>query len=186
MSTSTQARPTPLPTADPTTDHTLATDIGLLGLRIGFGVLFVVHGAQKLFGWFDGPGWQTTADGFDMMGYNPGAVFGTLAGLTELAGGLALILGLLTPLTAAVVLGTMVNAINTTWSAGLMGSAGSPGYEMALVYAIAFTAIAFTGPGRFSLDHGRPWARQGVQWGIAAVALAVGTGGLTLLLKWML
>ncbi|NNH74583.1 DoxX family protein [Nocardia uniformis] len=154
-----------------------ATDIGLLILRIGFGGLFAVHGAQKLFGWFNGYGLEATQGMFDGMGYNPGKLFGTLAGLSELGGGLLLLLGLFTPLAAAIVLGTTINIVNVTWSAGFAV------WEMGVLFALAAAAIAFTGPGRYSLDAGRPWARQGVLWGLAAVALAVVTGVLTLILK---
>ncbi|MFE3546983.1 DoxX family protein [Nocardia sp. NPDC059177] len=177
--TDTATRTTP-DTTTPTTDTILSTDIGLLVLRVGFGGLFAAHGAQKLFGWWGGQGWRANADGFTAMGYNPGEVFGTLAGLTEFAGGLALLLGVLTPLASAVVLGTMVNAINLTFDGGLLTGKG---YETALLFAIPAVTLAFTGPGRFSLDHGRPWARQGLVWGGAAVALGIGTGLLTLLLK---
>ncbi|GAB4583561.1 DoxX family protein [Nocardia sp. IFM 10818] len=163
-----------------------ASDIGLLVLRVGFGGLLTVHGAQKLFGWFGGYGLSATQAGFEQMGYNPGKLFGTLAGLTELGGGLLLLLGLFTPLAAAIALGTMLNAVNATWSNGLSGSAEGPGYETALLFAIATAALAFTGPGRFSLDSGRPWARHGVVWGGAAVVIAVLAAVGTLILKWAL
>ncbi|RDI62965.1 DoxX family protein [Nocardia pseudobrasiliensis] len=156
----------------------LSLDIGLLALRVFFGGLLAVHGSQKLFGWFDGDGWQRTTAGFEKMGYNPGKLFGTLAGLCEFTGGALLLLGLLTPLGAAIALGTMINAMNVTWHGGLKG------YEHALLFAVAAAALGFTGPGRFSLDHGRPWARRGVAWGIGAVALAVIAALLTLAAKW--
>lgn len=154
-----------------------ATDIGLLILRVGFGGLMAVHGTQKLFGWFNGYGWDATTASFDAMGYNPGKFFGTLAGLSELGGGLLLLLGLFTPLAAAIVLGTTVNIVNATWSGGFAM------WEMGVLFAIFAAAVAFTGPGRFSLDAGRPWARQGVVWGVASIALAVVAGVLTLILK---
>ncbi|QIS01980.1 DoxX family membrane protein [Nocardia brasiliensis] len=169
-------------TTDPQVDN-ISADIGLLVIRVVFGLLMAVHGSQKLFGWFKGPGWQANADGFELSGYNPGKVFGTLAGLTELGGGLMLAVGLLTPLAGAIILGTMINAINTLWSFGLFGN---DTYEMPLLYAAIGAAIAFTGPGRFSLDHGRPWQRHGVVWGAGAVALAVVAAVLTLILKWVL
>ncbi|MFR9751754.1 DoxX family protein [Nocardia sp. 004] len=159
----------------------VAADIGLLIVRVVFGGLLAAHGAQKLFGWWDGPGWQENADGFEQMGYNPGEVFGTLAGLTELGGGLLLLLGLLTPLAGAIVLGTMINAINAIWSGGLLG-----GYEMGLMFAVVGAAFPFIGPGRFALDAGRPWGRHGFVWGMGALLLAVVTGVLTLALKWTL
>ncbi|MGX1809592.1 DoxX family protein [Nocardia sp. NPDC055321] len=157
-----------------------ASDVGLLVLRAGFGGLLAVHGAQKLFGWFNGYGLTATQESFDAMGYNPGALFGTLAGVTELVGGLLLLLGLATPLAAAIALGTMVNALHATWGDGLAV------YEMALLFTIAITTLAFTGPGRYSLDAGRPWQRQGLVWGLGAVVLALAAGVGTLILKWAL
>ncbi|WP_024802522.1 DoxX family protein [Nocardia sp. BMG51109] len=180
----------------PTTDSTAldrrpggdvtGVDIGLLLFRLFFGGLLFAHGAQKLFGWFNGPGMDATNASFDQMGYNPGKFFGTLAGLSELVGGGLLFLGLLTPLAGAIVLGTMLNAINATWHSGLFGGMQGPGYEMALLFGVVGAAIAFTGPGRISLDAGRPWQRQGLVWGAAAVVLAVVAGVVTLILKWSL
>ncbi|MEV0064722.1 DoxX family protein [Nocardia sp. NPDC050718] len=181
--TDTATRTTPA-TSPSTTDEVTAAGIGLLVLRVGFGGLMAAYGAQKLFGWFNGMGWQTTTDSFEAMGYNPGVLFGTLAGLSELVGGLLLVFGLFTPLAAAIVLGTMINAINVLWAGGLFPADPSvTGYSTPLVYAIAAAGLAFTGPGRFSLDAGRPWARQGVVWGGAAVAVAVVAAVLTLILK---
>ncbi|MBF6168116.1 DoxX family membrane protein [Streptomyces gardneri] len=159
----------------------IATDIGLLILRVVFGGLLAAHGAQKLFGWWGGPGLQANADSFEQMGYNPGKLFGTLAGLTELGGGLLLLLGLLTPLAGVIVVGTMINAINVTWSGGLLG-----GWEMGLLFAVVGAALPFTGPGKFSLDAGRPWGRHGFVWGVGALIVAVVAGVLTLILKWVL
>ncbi|WP_433624088.1 DoxX family protein [Nocardia sp. CA-120079] len=160
-----------------------AAHIGLLVLRVVFGGLLAAHGSQKLFGWFSGPGWRGNAATFDSMGYNPGKLFGTLAGLSEFTGGILLLLGLLTPLASAIVLGTMINAINATWGGGLMTGKG---YEMPLLFATAGAVVAFTGPGKFSLDHGRPWQRQGLVWGVAAIVLAVIAAVVTLILKWTL
>ncbi|QBS43266.1 DoxX family protein [Nocardia sp. CS682] len=161
----------------------VAADIGLLIIRVAFGGLMAVHGAQKLFGWFKGPGSEANAAGFDSMGYNPGKVFGNLAGLCELGGGLLLALGLLTPLAAAIVLGTMINAINALWSLGLFGENT---YEMPLLFAVVAAGFAFTGPGKFSLDHGRPWAQRGFVVGAAAIVLAVIAAVITLILKWVI
>ncbi|NUS44804.1 MAG: DoxX family membrane protein [Mycobacteriaceae bacterium] len=163
-----------------------ALDIGLLAVRAVFGGLLAIHGSQKLFGWFDGWGWDATTASFEEMGYNPGKLFGTLAGLTELGGGLLLLLGLATPLAAAAVIGTMINAMNATWSGGVLAGTEhghAPGAEFAFLFAVAAAAIAFTGPGRYSLDHGRPWQRHGIAWGSAAIALAAIAGVITLILK---
>jgi putative oxidoreductase len=156
----------------------VGTDIGLLVLRVFFGGLMFVHGSQKLFGWFNGAGWTSTAAAFEKMGYRPGKVFGTLAGVCEFTGGALLFLGLLVPLGAAIAIGTMINAMNVTWHHGLMG------YESALLFAVAAAVLACTGPGRISLDHGRWWERHGVPWGVGAIALAVVAAMITLVFKW--
>ncbi|KAF0835811.1 DoxX family protein [Nocardia caishijiensis] len=172
------------PSKTDTADEATATSIGLLVLRIGFGGLMAAYGTQKLFGWFNGMGWRTTADSFTAMGYNPGELFGTLAGVTELVGGLLLVFGLFTPLAGAIVLGTMINAINVMWAGGLFPTDPAvPGFTTPLLFALVAGALAFTGPGRFSLDAGRPWARHGVVWGAAAVGIAVAAAVLTLILK---
>ncbi|MFI5776225.1 DoxX family protein [Nocardia sp. NPDC051570] len=177
MTTTTTAA-TSVRTDTPAAADTRGLDLGLLILRVSFGLLLAVHGTQKLFGWFGGYGWSATAAAFDGMGYNPGKFFGTLAGLAEITGGLLLALGLLTPLAAAIALGTMINAVVAMWSKGF-----SAGWEFPLLYTLAPLALAFTGPGRYSLDHARPWQRQGLIWGAAAVALAVIAAIITLIAK---
>ncbi|MFD3511184.1 DoxX family protein [Nocardia sp. NPDC058666] len=179
--TDTATRVTATATTD---DQATATGIGLLVLRIGFGGLMAAYGTQKLFGWFNGPGWRANADGFTAMGYNPGELFGTLAGLSELVGGLLLVFGLFTPLAAAIVLGTMINAINALWSGGLFPADPSVmGFSTPLLFALVAVTVAFTGAGRFSLDAGRPWERGGLKWGVGAVVLAVVAGVVTLIFK---
>ncbi len=151
----------------PTLDgRSAATDVGLLVLRLIFGGMMFGHGCQKLFGWFGGDGWEKTTRLFAAMGYHPGAIFGPLAGLCQFTGGALLFLGLLTPLGAAITLGTMINAMNVTLHHGLMAAEGG------LLFAAAAAALAFTGPGRYSLDFGRPWERRGIAWGVGAVVLA--------------
>ncbi|GGL03022.1 DoxX family protein [Nocardia jinanensis] len=155
-----------------------ATDIGLLILRLAFGLLFAAHGTQKLFGWFGGEGLEANNAGFEKMGFEPGSLFGTAAGLSELVGGLLLAFGAFTPLGAAIVLGTAIVIVDTGFGKGLLG-----GYEMGLLFAVAASAIAFTGPGRLSLDSDRPWARTGLAWGVISVALAVVAAVTTLIFK---
>ncbi|MEU4312799.1 DoxX family protein [Nocardia sp. NPDC024068] len=171
---------TTLDRADNTTipDRTTSTDIGLLILRVTFGLLFAAHGAQKLFGWFGGDGLAANNAGFEKMGFHPGSVFGTLAGLSELVGGLLLAFGAFTPLAAAVVLGTAIVIVHTGFGKGLLG-----GYELGLLFAVVAAAVAFTGPGRLSVDSGRPWARTGPAWGAISVALAVAAAVVTLIFK---
>ena len=73
-------------------------DLGLLALHVFVGVLFMGHGAQKLFGLFGGHGIDSTAGFIESLGLQPGRVHATLGGSAEFFGGLLLALGLLVPL----------------------------------------------------------------------------------------
>jgi putative oxidoreductase len=125
--------------------------IGLLIIRLVIGLLFVGHGAQKLFGWFGGYGIKGTGGWFESIGIKPGATMALLAGLTELIGGLLFTLGLLTPLAGIMIAGTMVMAIvkvhgpNGLW-------ATENGYEYNLILIAVTIGVALTGPGQYALD----------------------------------
>src|SRR5205809_7809768 len=84
--------------------------LGLLILRVVMGGLFVGHGTQRLFGWFGGYGPEGAGGGFEDLGYTPGRTMAIVAGACEAGAGAMLILGLLTPLAAAIVIGVMINA----------------------------------------------------------------------------
>jgi len=146
-------------------------DTGLLLLRLAVGLLLSGHGSQKLFGRFGGHGLAGTGGFFHSVGFRPGRRMAFAAGLTELGGGLLLALGLLTPLAAAAVIGTMAVAASVHVSKGLWGQNG--GYELPLVYAVAAATLAFTGPGAASFDN-----LLGLEdWsGVAAGILAVAAG----------
>ena len=88
-------------------------DLALFALRIVAGLLMAGHGAQKLFGSFGGHGIAGTGQFFESLGLRPGQRHARLAGLSEFGGGLLLVLGLLTPLGAAAVIGVMTVAILT-------------------------------------------------------------------------
>ena len=55
-------------------------DSRLLGLRLTLGGYLATHGAQKLFGSFDGPGLDKTGAGFEQLGLKPGKAFAALGG----------------------------------------------------------------------------------------------------------
>lgn len=158
-----------------------ATDAGLLVLRIAIGLTMAVHGAQKLFGWFDGPGLDGTGQFFTSVGYPSGDAMAVVAGLTETFGGLALAVGLLTPLAGAAVLGTMLNALAVKWGDGFFAPTGVE-YELLLVAGAA--ALTLTGPGRYAADYFVPVLRQHrITHGVGAVLLAAVTAGVILLLR---
>lgn len=126
--------------------HTTFADVALLALRVVAGLAFMVHGWTKIrnpFGWM-GP-----------EGFAPG-VFQALAAVSEFGGGLAWILGLLTPLAALGIGSTMVVAF--TYHAFVRGdpfvsATGGPAYELASVYFCTALLLIALGPGRFSLDR---------------------------------
>jgi putative oxidoreductase len=126
-------------------------DLGLLIIRLVIGVLFIGHGAQKLFGWFGGYGLKGTGGWFESIGIKPGVIMALFAGLAELLGGLLFALGLLTPLAGILIAGTMVMAIvkvhapNGLW-------ATSNGYEYNLTLLAVAIGIALIGPGQYALD----------------------------------
>lgn len=117
-------------------------------LRIGAGLLFMQHGAQKLLGWLGGFGGQpgATAELFSMMG---------LAGTLELFGGLLIALGLLTRPVALLVAVEMV-AAHFMAHQPRGGFPMQNGGELALLYALVFAFLFANGSGPASLD--RWWA----------------------------
>jgi putative oxidoreductase len=124
---------------------------GLLAARLVLGPLMAAHGAQKLFGWFGGPGLRASAGMMEHLSFRPGLPFALAAGATELAAGVLMALGLLGPVGPALTVSVMlVAAVSAHLRNGLWAQNG--GYEMALVYGAVAFALALTGPGAFSAD----------------------------------
>jgi putative oxidoreductase len=128
-------------------EHSTFGDVALLLLRVVVGTAFMFHGYGKItnpFGW---------------MGPDPfaPAPFVALAALSEFGGGLAWIVGLLTPLAALGIGSTMAVAF---WFHAFQSgdpfvatALGQASFELALVFlAVAILLIA-VGPGRISLDR---------------------------------
>src|SRR6266436_3372657 len=150
-------------------------NLGLLLIRVIFGLTMVAHGSQKLFGWFGGYGLAGTGGFFEQLGYRPGKTFAALAGLAEFGGGLLIALGLLGPVGAALTISVMiVAAVTVHLGKGFFASGG--GIELTLLYAAAAVVLALTGPGLFSLD-----AALGLEWlsapAVAGGAIALGVIG---------
>ena len=143
--------------------------IGRLLLRLVVGGLFVGHGTQKLFGWFQGHGLDATAQGFEQLGLRPGRRNAISAGAAEAGGGALLAIGLATPLASAVLIATMLTAIHRVHAKnGPWVTNG--GYEYNLVLIAAALALAEVGPGELSLDALRGRERSGSRWALAALA----------------
>jgi putative oxidoreductase len=154
-------------------------DLALLILRLVVGVLFVGHGAQKLFGSFGGHGLEGTGGFFEHLGLKPGKVHAFNAGAAEFFGGALLALGLLTPIAAVLLIGTMTVAI-----AAVHGPKGpwvsDGGYEYNAVLIAVAAALSGVGPGAWSLDNlfGIDWT--GTDWVVGALVVGI-LGGLVTL-----
>lgn len=154
-------------------------ELGLLLLRVVLGATIAAHGAQKLFGWFGGYGIEGVGGFLGSMGFRPARTQAALAGLSELGGGLLLVLGLLTPLGAAAVAGVMLVAIATVHlPKGFFNDAG--GYEFNLLILAAAITLAITGPGELSLDNAFGFDLAGPAWGAAALVAALASAGVIL------
>jgi putative oxidoreductase len=143
--------------------------LGLVVLRTILGALFIGHGTQKLFGWFEGEGLRDTGDSFDAIGLRPGQPQATTAGVSETVGGALIATGFLTPLGCALITGVMTQAIRTVHAdKGPWFTNG--GWEYNAVLIAAVFAITEQGPGDWSLDHALHTERAGPLWAIAAVS----------------
>ena len=131
----------------------LSTDAGLapLALRLPVGIIFIAHGAQKLFGWFGGYGLEGTGQWLGSIGLAPGYLMALLAGGAEFFGGLALVLGLLVrPAAAALAFAMLVAIFSVHIDKGLFMA--SNGYEFALTMFAASLSLLLSGAGRASAD----------------------------------
>ncbi len=156
------------------TDLPFAVDAGLLLLRVLVGITFSLHGFQKLFGWFGGGGLTGTAGWFRSLGFGDGRVAAVMAGGSEVSGGLGLALGLLTPVAAAAMIGTMTTAAFVNNASGGFWSVRK-GWELNGYLVVVAWALATTGPGGLSLDAVLGLHLSGVVPG--AMALVIGVGG---------
>lgn len=159
------------PRSAPTTRRPVTTDLALLILRLGTGLILATQGYTKLFG---GEGREAPAflgrvlgknfreampnggparfaAALERMGIPFPRLSARLAGISETFAGLALAAGLLTRLAAPLVLISMGVAIfRVHW---VNGAHGSTGYGFAASIFSGALALLIAGPGRFSLDR---------------------------------
>lgn len=146
-------------------------DVVLLIVRIGAGILFARHGAQKLFGWFGGQGVSGTAAVFESLRLWPGRHQVIAAGVSEVTAGTLLALGLITPLATMLVVSTMTAAFITV-------NARKPwdnDSDLNVLYVLVAFAVTGIGAGAISVDDALGVEVAGIGW--AAAAAAVGAVG---------
>lgn len=123
-----------------------------LALRVPAGIIFMAHGAQKLFGSFGGYGLEGTGQWMASIGLEPGFLMALGAGSAEFFGGLAILLGVLTRPASAVLAFTMIVAILAVHiNNGLFIS--NNGYEFGLALLAISIALLIRGGGILSFDR---------------------------------
>jgi putative oxidoreductase len=151
-------------------------DTGLLLIRLSLGVTLLMHGWNH---WLGGGKIPGTAGWFESLGLRPGLMQAWASVITELAAGAGLIVGLLTPLACAAVVGTMAVAFVVAHRPNGF-FVFKDGYEYVLMIAVFSVALAIIGPGYLSLDHALDIEITGLP-GLLISALA-GLGGTAALL----
>ena len=155
-----------------------AVDLALLVLRCGVGAVMLAHGINHIIG---GGKIAGVAKWFASLGMRQPVLQAWLASLTEVGAGALLVLGLLTPLAAAGVVGTMAVAwiINHRGNGFFIFRPGE-GWEYVMTLLLCGVAIGTIGPGRWSLDHAIGVDDDLI--GVPGLLLAAGAGGLGALL----
>jgi putative oxidoreductase len=139
-------------------------DVSALVMRLTLGVVFFPHGAQKVLGWWGGPGASATIQGLAKMGLPP--VVTVLLMIAELGGSLLLILGFLTRLAALGIACVMTAAIFMVHSKmgffmNWAGTQKGEGFEYHLLALGLAIALLIKGGGAFSVDRALAGADAG-------------------------
>ena len=119
--------------------------LGLLLVRLVFGGALVLHGLGKI---------QNPFHWMDRMPAPAPGIFQGLAALSEFGGGLALIVGLLTPLACLGIISTMVVAFAKVHlpAGNPFVANGGASFETVAFFAVVALALLVSGPGALSLD----------------------------------
>jgi putative oxidoreductase len=164
-------------------DTTAAADLGLLLLRSVLGVVMVAHGANHVWGGGRIPG---TARWFESLGMRPGRLHAWTASITELGAGTMLVVGLVTPLAAAGVVGVMLVAwvVNHRGN-GFFTFRPGEGWEYVMTLTVVAVAVAVLGAGGWSLDAVLALPSLSGWTGLGlALGLGGGAAGLLLAVAW--
>jgi putative oxidoreductase len=125
-------------------------------IRLVLGIIFMAHGAQKLFGAFGGPKISGTAGFLGQLGIQPALFWAWVVALVEFFGGLGILLGLLTSIASILIIIDMLVAI--TFVHGRKGFfAGAGGFEYNLALIAMAISLILSGPGVLSLDRLIGW-----------------------------
>ena len=158
-----------------------ALNLGLFVFRTVVGIVMFAHGYNHV---FRGGKIAGTGGWFESLGMKPGVLHAWLASLTELGAGVLLILGLLTPLGAAGVTGTMLVAwITNHRKNGFFIFRPGEGYEYVMTLTFSGLLLATVGAGEWSIDEALfdPWTEIAGTTGLL-IWLIGGVGGAVLLL----
>jgi putative oxidoreductase len=128
-----------------------ALNLTLLIFRLAVGAVMLAHGYNHIWG---GGKIAGTARWFGSMGMRPPLVQAWLASITEVAAGISLIMGFLTPFGSAGVVGTMTVAwiINHRGNGFFIFRPGE-GWEYVMVLLVSGVMLGTSGPGQWSLDN---------------------------------
>jgi putative oxidoreductase len=124
-------------------------DVALLLLRVVLGGAYAAHGLRKL-GYLGGDPFPAFRSSIARRGYRPPALWAAAAVGAEVVGGALVVLGLLTPLGAAMLLAQSVTIVALVAPRGFWHDKG--GIEYPSLLAAASVAVGLIGPGRWSLD----------------------------------
>ena len=125
--------------------------LALFILQLGVGLTFAAHGAQKVFGWWNGPGLAGWEGAMERMGYRPARLFAVVSALIELVGGVLLAVGFMTPIVAAVLVAQTVVIIGQVhWANGFFSTRS--GFEFPMILGIGAAAIGLAAPTPVSVD----------------------------------
>ncbi len=156
-----------------------AVDLALLVLRCATGAVMLAHGVNHVIG---GGRIAGTARWFESLGMRPGRLHAWLASGTEIAAGVLLVLGLLTPVAAAGVVGVMVVAwITNHRGNGFFIFRPGEGWEYVMTLTVVGLALGALGPGSWSLDGALDLEDLAGTEGLALTA-GLGLGGAAALL----
>ena len=133
--------------------HDRSVDWAILFARGIVGVIFMAHGAQKLFGAFGGPGLTAIVQMMGPLGY--------LVTTGEFFGGLGILLGVLSRFSAVSIIVIMLEAVATVHAQfgffmNWAGNQAGEGFEYHLLAIAALLPIAIPGPGRFAVGRFLP------------------------------